>query len=111
MSNCFDGKFRLREKMYRCNYEIADDLYYCLEEFAKRYDATVTGLVNACIENMVHADKVILYEKRDDELLVKHTLMIRESNLIGLERLKEKYGVSIYKLVNIAIRATLEERI
>jgi hypothetical protein len=31
------------------------------------------------------------------------------NNIKGLDYLKERYGISIYKLVNIAIRNALEE--
>lgn len=111
MNKCFDRRFPKRESISRRNYEIDDVLYSRLEEMSNYYEATITELVNACIENLISADKIVLYQKRDDELLVKHTLMIRESNIVGLEALKEKYGVSIYRLVNIAIRATLDEDI
>ena len=105
----FDNVFRKRENKIRRNYEIDDVLYSKLEELAKIYDASVTELINECLSNLIETENIVLYGKSGNELLVTHTLLIRESNLVGLEKLKDKYGVSIYKLVNIAIRNVLNE--
>ena len=105
----FDNIFRKRENKIRRNYEIEDSLYSKLEGYAKIYDASVTDLINECISNLIKTENIILYEKNDDELSVTHTLLIKESNLSGLEKLKDKYGVSIYRLVNIAIRNVLND--
>jgi hypothetical protein len=58
---------------------------------------------------MIHRKVFYLFLKTDSEISVTHTVLIRESNLSELEVLKEKYGVSIYKLVNISIRNVLNE--
>ena len=105
----FDKIFKKRENKIRRNYEIEDSLYSKLEEFSKIYDASVTDLINECLSNLIQTENIQLYVKNDSELSVTHTLLIKESNLTGLEKLKEKYGVSIFKLVNIAIRNVLNE--
>ena len=105
----FNKAFRKREKKIRRNYEIEDSLYTRLEELSKVYDASVTDLINECLAHLIETENIVLYQKDDNELLVTHTLLVRESNLSGLESLKSKYGVSIYKLVNIAIRNVLSE--
>ena len=105
----FDDIFKKRENKIRRNYEIEDRLYSELEELAKVYDASVTELINACLAHLIETENIVLYQKDDNELLVTHTILVRESNLSGLEKLKSKYGVSIYKLVNIAIRNVLNQ--
>ena len=105
----FDNAFKKRENKVRRNYEIEDSLYSKLEGYSKIYDASVTDLINECLSNLIETESIVLYKKDSNEILVTHTLLIRESNLSGLEKLKEKYGVSIYKLVNIAIRNALKE--
>ena len=105
----FDDVFRKRENKFRRNYEIEDSLYSKLEELSKVYDASVTELINVCLSNLIETENVIVYQKDDNELSVTHTILVRESNLSGLENLKAKYGVSISKLVNIAIRNILSE--
>ena len=107
----FDNKFYKREKRIRRNYEIDDSLYTRLEEYSTIYEASVADLINACIENLINNDNgdITVYEKDEREISVLHTILIRESNIKGLDTLKDKYGLSIYKLVNIAIKSTLEE--
>ena len=105
----FDHAFKKREIKIRRNYEIEDSLYIKLEELSKIYDASVTDLINECLLNLIQTENIQLYGKKGNELFVTHTLLIKESNLSGLEKLKEKYGVSIFKLVNIAIKNVLEE--
>ena len=105
----FDNVFRKRENKLRRNYEIEDSLYSKLEEQAKIYDASVTQLINECLANLIETENIVLYQRNEHELLVTHTLLVRESNLSGLEKLKAKYGVSIGKLVNIAIRNVLND--
>ena len=105
----FDEKFHKREKKYRGDYDIDDSLYVRLDQLSTVYDATITDLVNASLEHLIESEKISLYKKADNDFSVTHTLLIRESNLAGLEELKAKYGVSIYKLVNIAIRNALDE--
>jgi len=105
----FDNAFKKREHKIRRNYEIEDNLYSRLEELSKVYDASVTDLINECLSNLIQTENIKLYEKDKNEISVTHTLLIRESNLSGIERLKEKYGVSIFKLVNIAIRNVLND--
>ena len=105
----FEQTFKKRENKIRRNYEIEDSLYCRLEELSKVYDASVTDLINECLSNLIKTENIRLYEKDSNEISVTHTLLIRESNLSGLEKLKEKYGVSIFKLVNIAIRNVLNE--
>lgn len=107
--NYFDEKFNKREEKIRRNYEIEDQLYSRLEQLTKVYEASVTDLINACLERLVETESINLYGREESEILVTHTLLIRESNITGLEKLKEKYGVSIYKLVNIAIKNVLNE--
>lgn len=104
-----EQRFQKKEKKHRRNYEIDDTLFIKLEHLAQVYDANLTDLANVCIEQLIKSENIAVFEKPDNELPVTHTLLIRESNLIGLENLKEKYGVSIYKLVNIAIKNVLDE--
>ena len=105
----FDTVFKKRENRIRRNYEIEDTLYSTLEDLSNVYDASVADLINECLSKLIQTENIQLYERDRNVLSVTHTLLIRESNLAGLERLKEKYGVSIFRLVNIAIRNVLNE--
>jgi len=104
-----DKRFQRREKKHRRNYEIEDKLYTKLESLSKIYDASVPDLINASVEYIIETENIAVYQKDEHEITPVHTIWMRESNLTGLEHLKAKYGVSIYRLVNIAIRNMLIE--
>lgn len=105
----FDGKFRKKQKRLRRNYDIIDDLYAQMEKIAEEYDATVPDIFNVCIEELIQTENIVLYGKAEGETTTPHTILIWESNVAGLEKLNAKYGVSIRKLVNIAIRNVFEK--
>ena len=107
--NFFDKKFDKKEKKYRRTYEIENVMLTKLENLTEVYDASVPDLINASIEYLVATENMALYEKDKSEITPSYTLLMKESNLTGLENLKAKYGVSIYRLVNIAIRNMLSE--
>ena len=102
-------RFYEKETLVRKTIEIEDSLYSQLGELAKnKYDASVNMLINACIEELIKTEN-INYQKEDKDLALKHSLLIRKSFVIGLENLKDKYNISIYKLVNMTIRNALNE--
>ena len=104
----FDSKFRKKQRKLRRNYDIIDSLYEKMEEISKEYDATIPDIFNICIEELIRTENIILYEKEKGEVTSPHTILIWESNVAGLEELNAKYGISIRKLVNIAIRNVFE---
>lgn len=54
-------------------------------------------------------EKAVIYGRQKDEINVARAIIIRESIYKKLEDMREKYGISISKLVNIAIRIGLEK--
>ena len=105
-------KFLLTEngdKKIRRNYEIEDSLYVELEKISEKYHITISELINISIRHLVETEDVYLYKKDDSEITIIHTIGMKVSNIKGLDYLKEKYGVSIYRLVNIAIKNALKE--
>ena len=109
MNKCFDKRFYKRERTIKKNLVFEVKLYDKLVEYSKYYDATITDLVNAAIDNYLNSGEVKFYERAPNELLEKHPMNIRESNLAGIEALKDKYSINMYKLVNDAIKYTLED--
>lgn len=106
--SCF-SKFYKREKLISRTLEIDEELYNKLEFLSKEvYDASISKLVNAAIENLIKTEKVELYEKKNS-FYVSRSFLIRNSFLEGLYELKMKYRIPIYLLVNIAIRNELNE--
>ena len=104
-----DRRFNKKESKLKRNYENDDALYQRLQGQARLYDAPLTDLINVCIRQLIETENITLFERKNCDTSSIHSLLICESNLAGLERLKDRFGVSIYKLVNIAIKNVLDE--
>lgn len=103
-------RFWRREKLLKKTIEIDNSLYEKLNELSKTvYQTSTNQLINACIEELIKTKNVKIYEKLEGELSIQHSLLIRESLFNALEEMREKYNLSIYKLVNIAIKNAIEE--
>lgn len=103
-------RFYKKEKLVRKTIEIDNNLYEQLKQLSdNEISASVNQLINACIEDLIKKENVKMYIKPKNEISVKHSLLIRESFAENLDKLKDKYGISIYKLVNMAISNALEE--
>ncbi len=106
--SCFH-KFYKKEKLISRTLEIDDVLYYELEKLSQEvYDASISKLVNASIEEIIRTENIQLYERKNI-LYVTRSFLIRSSFWEGLNKLKKKYGISIRLLVNISIRNVLLE--
>ena len=103
-------RFYKKEKLVRKTIEIDNNLYEKLKELSdNEISASVNQLINACIEELIKKENIKMYVKPKDEISVKHSLLIRESFVQELDNLKDKYDISIYKLVNMSIYNALEE--
>lgn len=103
-------RFWKREPLLKKTIEIEDKLYNKLTELSQNvYHTSTNQLINGCIEELIKTKNIKIYEKEKGEIPVQHSLLIRESLFDGLEQLREKYNLSIYKLVNIAIKNALDE--
>ena len=103
------NRFYEKEKLVKKSVEIEGNLYDKLKEIAnEELDASVNKIIDACIDDFEIAEKVVIYRKRKDEINVAKSIIIRESIYKKLEDMREKYGISISKLVNIAIITGLE---
>lgn len=106
--SCF-RRFYKKEKLISRTLEIDETLYCELENLSHEvYDASISKLVNAAIEDLIKKENIQLYEKKNT-LYVTRSFLIRNSFWEGLYELKKKYGISIRLLVNIAIRNVLIE--
>lgn len=104
----FENKYGKREKTYRRSYYIDNTFLTKLEELSKIYRAGIPDFINDSIEELIKTKDIKLYDPAEGELSIKYTVLVRESNLKGLENLNKRYGISLSKLVNIAIRNVLE---
>ena len=101
--NTFDKYLLKKDNLIRRRIEIDNTLFEQLEKLAKVYDASINKLVNVAIIEMIKTENVKVYEKSENEIVEAHNFGIRETSYNKLEELKVKYGLSIFKLINIAI--------
>ena len=71
--------------------------------------ALVITIIDACIDDLKLEEKVVIYKKEENEISVARSIIIRESMYKKLEEMRVKYGISISKLINIAIRSGLDK--
>ena len=103
-------RFWKRDKLMKKTIEIDNSLYEKLNELSKTvYHTSTNQLINACIEELLNTKNINIYEKPEGEITDQRSLLIRKSLFDGLEELREKYDISIYKLVNIAIKNAIDE--
>ena len=90
--------------------EIESNLYDKIEYLSENvYDASISKIINACIDDLIEKENIKLYQKEDNELFTKHSIILRKKSLDNLNLLKEKYGISVYKLIHIAIKNVILE--
>ena len=103
------NRFYKKEKWVKKSAEIEGNLYDILKEISsKELDASINKIIDVCVDSLELGDKVVIYKKEKDEINVARSIIIRESTYKKLEDMREKYGISISKLINIAIRTGLE---
>lgn len=104
------NRFHTKEKWVKKSAEIEGKLYDRLKEISdKELDASINKIIDACVDDLELGEKIIIYKKEKDEINVARSIIIRESIYKKLEDMREKYGISISKLVNIAIRVGIEK--
>lgn len=103
-------RFWPKDELIQRTIEIQSSLYDEIEFLCNNvYDTSVSKVINACIDELIKTENVKLYPKESNELFTKHSIILRKSSLKSLEKLKDKYGISVYKLIHIAIKNVLIE--
>lgn len=103
-------RFWKKSELVQKTIEIESSLYDKIEYLADNvYDASASKIVNACIDELIEKENIVIYPKEDNELFTKHSLILRQNSLDNLNKLKEKYGISIYKLIHISLKNVLDD--
>lgn len=103
-------RFWKKDNLLKKTMVIDNSLYEKLNKIADSvYQTSTNQLINACIEELIRTKDVKFYCKESGELSIQHSLLIRETLFNELEKMRDEYNISIYKLVNIAIKNALEE--
>lgn len=108
--HCLDDKFLKREQRFRRNYALEEECYRFLVEGAQYYNASMSDLLNACLEELIQSQNITLYQS-EYVLNSTRSFYISQSNIAGLDSLKQQYGLSLEKLVNIAVRNMMSKQL
>jgi len=106
----FDKYLLKKDKLLRRRIEIDNSLYEKLIDLVNEYDTSINKLVNIAIIELINTENVKIYERPTNEIVEAHNFAIRETSYTKLDELKSKYGISIYRLVNIAIYNALNSK-
>ncbi|MDO4391513.1 MAG: hypothetical protein Q4C11_00200 [Clostridium sp.] len=98
---------QLKEELSQRTLDIESDSYEKLIDLSTNYlDASASKIINMCIYDLAEKEQVIMCEMKD---LEKHSVMIRKSAMECLNKMKKKFNIPIYVLINIAIREGIEK--
>lgn len=74
-------------------------------------DASINKLIDSCVENFkIENDEIIYYKKPKNEITIARSIRLRESMWNKLDKLKKEYDISLYKLINMSIKYTLDDK-
>lgn len=104
MNSFLDNVFVKKEKRRRRAYELQDELYEFLEKSATEYSVSISDILNVCIRDLIESNNLKIYENDKNNTYPAHKFSIDESNIKGLNELKESTMVTLTGLVSMAIR-------
>ena len=108
--SAIDRLYSINNKTVKKSINIDDSLYKRLMRFTKKnYDATFSEVMNVCIEEYVYENKPSFYEKPENETVTYRSIMIRKENLEALNKITQETGISLTRLVNIAMKEFLDK--
>jgi len=82
-------RFWPRDELVQTTLEIESNLYDEIANLSENiYDASISKIINACIDDLIEKENIQIYPKEESELFTKHTLIIRKNSLDNLEKLK-----------------------
>ena len=74
-----------------------------------RLYATISDMINVCIEDLLSTGSVKYYAKPEDEITIYRSVMIRKENVEALNKITQETGISLTRLVNIAMKEFLDK--
>lgn len=88
---------------------LEDKLYTELKQLVeKEYDATISDVINVCIEDLISSGNIKYYAKPEGEITIYRSIMIRKENVKALNNITKETGISLTRLVNIAMKEFLD---
>ena len=106
--SAIDRLYSINNKTVKKSINIDDSLYKRLMRYTKKnYDATISDMINVCIEDLLSTGSVKYYAKPEDEITIYRSVMIRKENAEALNKITQETGISLTRLVNIAMKEFL----
>lgn len=108
--SAIDRLYSINNKTVKKSINIDDSLYKKLMRYTKKnYDATISDMINVCIEDLLSTGSVKYYAKPEDEITIYRSVMIRKENAEALNKITQETGISLTRLVNIAMKEFLDK--
>lgn len=90
--------------------KLDDKLYARIKYIAEHeYDATLSDLINVCLEMIFLKGRIRYYKKPKNELGIYRSIMIRKDNWKRLEKANDIRGISKTRIINYAIKEFIDE--
>ena len=104
-----DKLYSINNKTQQKSVNIDDSLYVKIINLTKtKYDATVSELINICIEEYIEKNIITYYAKPKNESVTYRSIMIREKNFNWLKKANKQTGISVTRLINAAIKQFID---
>lgn len=108
--SAIDRLYSINNKTVKKSINIDDSLYKRLMRYTKKnYDATISDMINVCIEDLLSTGSVKYYAKPEDEITIYRSVMIRKENAEALNKITQETEISLTRLVNIAMKEFLDK--
>lgn len=108
--SAIDRLYSINNKTVKKSINIDDSLYKKLMKFTKKnYDATFSEVMNVCIKEYVYENNPSFHEKPENETVTYRSIMIRKENAEALNKITQGTGISLTRLVNIAMKEFLDK--
>ena len=108
--SAIDRLYSINNYTVKKSINIDDSLYKRLMRYTKKnYDATISDMINVCIEDLLSTGSVKYYAKPEDEITIYRSVMIRKENAEALNKITQETGISLTRLVNIAMKEFLDK--
>lgn len=108
--SAIDRLYSINNKTVKKSINIDDSLYKRLMRYTKKnYETTISDMINVCIEDLLSTGSVKYYAKPEDEITIYRSVMIRKENAEALNKITQETGISLTRLVNIAMKEFLDK--
>lgn len=89
---------------------IDDTLYQKLIMITKKkFSASVSEVINVCIEDYIEENKPSYYPKPELESVTYRSIMIRKDNIKNLQKMNKATGITVTRLLNASINEFLKK--